>query len=56
MSTTAGATLLEGAYRYCPTCATPLALITRTEDGGEVQRIRCPACDWTHWNLSLIHI
>ena len=20
------------------------------EDGGEKARLRCPACDWTHWN------
>jgi ADP-ribose pyrophosphatase YjhB (NUDIX family) len=20
------------------------------EDGGEKQRLRCPACGWTHWN------
>ena len=20
------------------------------EDGGEKQRLRCPACQWTHWN------
>src|SRR3990167_1972321 len=36
--------------RFCSHCATPLALITQTEDGGDVQRLRCPACGWTHWN------
>jgi NAD+ diphosphatase len=20
------------------------------EDGGAKQRLRCPACNWTHWN------
>jgi NADH pyrophosphatase NudC (nudix superfamily) len=20
------------------------------EDGGQTQRLRCPACEWTHWN------
>jgi NAD+ diphosphatase len=37
-------------YKYCPQCATPLAWVTAMEDGGEKQRLRCPACDWTHWN------
>ena len=35
---------------YCPQCATELALIAQMEDGGEKQRLRCPACGWTHWN------
>jgi NAD+ diphosphatase len=38
------------AYRYCPSCATPLELLTQDEDGGPKQRLRCPACQWTHWN------
>lgn len=38
------------AYRFCPSCATPLALISAEEDGGPKQRLRCPACQWTHWN------
>jgi 8-oxo-dGTP pyrophosphatase MutT (NUDIX family) len=37
-------------FRFCPSCATPLALIERKEDSGLVQRLRCTACDWTHWN------
>ncbi len=37
-------------YRFCPACTAELALITRTEDGGDKQRLRCPACDFTHWN------
>jgi NAD+ diphosphatase len=36
--------------RYCPNCATALALITAEEDGGPKARQRCPACAWTHWN------
>ena len=36
--------------RYCPSCATELAWIVQAEDGGDKQRLRCPACDWTHWN------
>ena len=37
-------------YRYCPQCATPLAWLTQLEDGGETLRLRCPACDFVHWN------
>jgi NAD+ diphosphatase len=37
-------------YRFCPQCATPLAWLAQLEDGGEKQRLRCPACAWTHWN------
>ena len=37
-------------YRYCPQCASALAWIAQLEDGGEKQRLRCPACGWTHWN------
>jgi NADH pyrophosphatase NudC (nudix superfamily) len=37
-------------HRFCPHCATPLAWVSALEDGGERQRLRCPACDWTHWN------
>lgn len=36
--------------RFCPQCATPLAWRTETEDGGDKSRLRCPACDYTHWN------
>jgi NADH pyrophosphatase NudC (nudix superfamily) len=37
-------------FRFCPACATPLALIGQEEDGGFTQRLRCPACGFTHWN------
>ncbi len=37
-------------FRFCPSCATPLALVPRLEDGGYRVRLRCPACDFTHWN------
>ncbi|CAN5454897.1 NUDIX domain-containing protein [soil metagenome] len=37
-------------FRYCPQCATPLAEIALMEDGGEKIRLRCPNCDFTHWN------
>ncbi len=37
-------------YRFCPDCATELALITPAADGGDKTRLRCPACGFTHWN------
>ena len=37
-------------YRYCPSCATPLACVAAMEDSGPKERLRCPACGWTHWN------
>jgi NAD+ diphosphatase len=37
-------------YRYCPRCASELALREALEDGGPKARLRCPACDWAHWN------
>jgi len=39
-----------GAWRYCPQCAGPLALLTQDEDGGPKARLRCAACGFTHWN------
>ena len=41
---------MTAAFRFCPSCATPLQLLAQLEDGGEKQRLRCPACGWTHWN------
>lgn len=37
-------------FKFCPACATPLQWLSRAEDGGDKRRLRCPACDWTHWN------
>ena len=37
-------------FRFCPNCATALAALSQMEDGGEKTRLRCPACDYTHWN------
>jgi NADH pyrophosphatase NudC (nudix superfamily) len=37
-------------WRFCPNCATPLAPIAQMEDSGEKVRLRCPSCEWTHWN------
>ncbi|KAB7590719.1 NUDIX hydrolase [Verminephrobacter eiseniae] len=36
--------------RHCTHCATALQAITAPEDGGDKERLRCPACGWTHWN------
>ncbi len=41
---------MNPAFQYCPQCATPLALAKQMEDGGEKERLRCPACGYTHWN------
>ncbi len=38
------------AFRFCPSCATPLELLTLEEDGGPKERLRCVGCGWTHWN------
>ena len=37
-------------YRFCPNCATALQPIELLEDGGPKTRLRCAACEWTHWN------
>ena len=37
-------------FRYCPHCAGQLAPIEQVEDGGPKTRLRCAACDFTHWN------
>jgi NAD+ diphosphatase len=36
--------------RFCLSCGTALQAITADEDGGPKERLRCPACAWTHWN------
>lgn len=38
------------ACRFCPQCAAELAWRAAAEDGGDKTRLRCPACDFTHWN------
>jgi NAD+ diphosphatase len=38
------------SYRFCPQCANALAPIEQLEDGGPKIRLRCAACDFTHWN------
>jgi NAD+ diphosphatase len=37
-------------FKFCPQCATLLAPIEQIEDGGPKTRLRCPACNFTHWN------
>jgi NAD+ diphosphatase len=37
-------------YKFCPNCAEELQWVAQAEDGGEKQRLRCVACNWTHWN------
>jgi len=41
---------MSADFRFCPACATPLALIGSEEDGGYKERLRCAACGFTHWN------
>lgn len=41
---------MTSAFRFCPSCATPLALIGQEEDGGYTERLRCVGCGFTHWN------
>jgi NADH pyrophosphatase NudC (nudix superfamily) len=41
---------MSTAFRFCPQCAAPLSLITQAEDGGDKARLRCGACEYTHWN------
>ena len=41
---------MSAAYRFCPSCAAPLSLVMAQEDGGPKERLRCTACDFTHWN------
>jgi NAD+ diphosphatase len=38
------------SFAFCPQCATALAPIEQMEDGGPKVRLRCTACDFTHWN------
>ena len=37
-------------YKFCPQCAGALAWIEAEEDGGAKSRLRCAACNFTHWN------
>jgi NADH pyrophosphatase NudC (nudix superfamily) len=35
---------------FCPQCATSLQELSVEGDGGPRMRLRCPGCQWTHWN------
>ena len=35
---------------FCPACASTLERLARVEDSGLTTRLRCPQCEWTHWN------
>ena len=41
---------MSADWNFCPQCATALQPITELEDSGPRERLRCPACHWTHWN------
>ena len=41
---------MTATFKFCPCCATPLTHIVQAEDGGDKERLRCPACGFTHWN------
>ena len=36
--------------RFCLNCGGVLQRLDALEDGGTKERLRCPACGWTHWN------
>ncbi len=38
------------AANFCMNCGTALEPRVEMEDGGPKERLRCPACSWTHWN------
>ena len=37
-------------WNFCPQCANPLEMLPMQEDRGIVERLRCAACGFTHWN------
>ena len=37
-------------WNFCPNCGGALTVVALMEDGGEKERLRCTACEWTHWN------
>lgn len=41
---------MKHEFNFCPHCATPLQILSMDEDGGPKERLRCPACAYTHWN------
>jgi NAD+ diphosphatase len=41
---------MTSEFNFCPSCATPLGMVTEMEDGGPKDRLRCTNCAYTHWN------
>jgi len=41
---------MSAVAKHCLQCGTALALLSAQEDGDPKDRLRCPACGWTHWN------
>jgi NAD+ diphosphatase len=41
---------MSALWKYCPRCTAPLGLRCEAEDGGPKERLRCTACEFTHWN------
>jgi NAD+ diphosphatase len=41
---------MTSEFKFCPSCATLLGMVTEMEDGGPKARLRCTHCDYTHWN------
>ncbi|MGS0744076.1 NUDIX domain-containing protein [Glaciimonas sp. GG7] len=39
-------------FKFCPMCATPLALLSDNGDAGKL-RLTCPDGHWTHWDNPL---
>lgn len=37
-------------FTFCPRCRTLLEYLTEMEDSGPTERLRCPACGFTHWD------
>ena len=41
---------MNNSFKFCPQCAALLEIVIQLEDGGEKARLRCLACNYTHWN------
>lgn len=40
----------SAGFRFCPQCASELVVRCEDEDGGPKDRLRCPNCQYVHWN------
>ena len=45
---------MSGQFNFCPSCATPLQMLSKLEDGGEKLRLRCSGCDWSTAELEIV--